>query len=102
VEVGGSGLTVHSGRYLSATKFMLQFEWDHFINLSEVDFPVMPINSMISELRKKRGYSFLNANFDKTVQERGETINRQVSDRNALHTNVEAVSCALQVDRCYL
>lgn len=65
-------------RYLSAIKYMLRYEWDHFINLSEVDFPVVNPREISRVLRQKRGYSFLNANFDKSVKGRMEAIQRQV------------------------
>eukprot|EP00035_Acanthoeca_spectabilis_P005353 m.112725 g.112725 ORF g.112725 m.112725 type:complete len:934 (-) comp12984_c0_seq2:76-2877(-) len=70
----GSGLME---MYLSAIKYMLRYEWDHFINLSEVDFPVVTPQEISRVLRQKRGYSFLNANFDKSVKGRMEAIQRQ-------------------------
>ena len=56
---------------------MLEFEWDHFINLSEVDYPTVPTSTIVDELRKHRGRSFMNANMDKTATDRFSAIKRQ-------------------------
>lgn len=71
---GGSGL-MHM--YLAAIKFSLSFRWDHFINLSEQDFPLVSVERLQAFLAPKLGKSFLNAKLEKTAKERERLIGKQ-------------------------
>jgi len=71
---GGSGLMQ---MYLAAITFALSFQWDHFINLSEQDFPLVTAEKLQAFLAPKLGKNFLNAKLEKTAKERARLISKQ-------------------------
>eukprot|EP00039_Didymoeca_costata_P011838 m.167566 g.167566 ORF g.167566 m.167566 type:complete len:858 (+) comp15306_c0_seq6:232-2805(+) len=53
------GSTKLSQTYLATMEFLIQYDWDFYINLSEADFPTKPLQDLRLYLGRRRGKSFL-------------------------------------------